>query len=289
MNQLATAKHWHSLGIATIPIGYRSKRPDLSALLRTGDVDENGRVEWRRMIDELPTVQDLGTWFTGNLQNIAVVCGWQNLVIVDFDNLDAHELWISLYGDTYGKTYTVGTGRGFHLYFFVNDMPERTLKWWGGDVKATGYCLAPPSTHPSGRQYKAINDLPIMTIDSIYEILPEELFVNHHESTPLTIAPSTPVDIFAPQLSATSGMYAEIKQRVRILDMFPERRETGKGWYSVKCPFHDDKKDSAWISESTNRFGCHACINGSLSVIDLYMRLNSCDKETAVNELGKYT
>ncbi len=285
MNQLQTALRWLNLGIATIPIGYRSKRPDLAALLRTGDVDENERPIWGRMKDDLPTVQNLGEWFKPSLQNIAVVCGWQNLVIVDFDNLFAHEMWSALYVD-YTKTYTVATGKGFHLYFYVDNLPERTLKWWGGDVKSTGYCLVPPSTHPNGNKYKATNNSPIMKIGNIHEILPEELFTNHVNSKPLNNAPSVAYDPYAPRAKAASGQFAEVNKRVRILDMFPDARGGRDGWYSVKCVLHDDSNNSAWINDSKNRYGCAACINGSISVIDLYMRLNSCDKETAVMELS---
>jgi hypothetical protein len=46
MNLLTTAQTWNDAGIATIPIGYRAKRPDFTALKRVGSIDHNGRAIW---------------------------------------------------------------------------------------------------------------------------------------------------------------------------------------------------------------------------------------------------
>ena len=278
MNQLQQAKFWLNQGIATIPIGYRSKRPDRRHL-------KNG--EWHEFKDRLPTEQELSRWFSSPLQNIGLVCGWQNLAIVDFDNLDAYDLWMQIYGQNgYADTYTVSTGRGWHLYFFIEDLPPHTMKWTGGEIKASGYCLIPPAIHPSGTPYKAVClDMPIMTIGSIYDILPESVFGYQASGENLPCI-GVDFDPFNPVSSTQNGSYSEINERVRILSFFPDARRTGDGWYTVTCPFHDDRNASGWIDDKRNRIGCHKCITGSLSIIDLYMRLNSCSKEAAVIELS---
>ncbi len=282
MNQLQkTAISWLIQGIVTIPISYRSKRPNFSALAKTGDI-ENGRPTWERMKTELPTKQDIMTWYSG-LSNIAIVTGWKNLVIVDFDNEAGYELWLALYGVRYADTYTVSTGRGHHLYYYIEDMPQYTMSWFGGEIKSSGYCLIPPSTHPSGTAYKATNFSPIMTIGSIYDILPESVFQNEHEAK--VGGPCILNDVWSPSLLGV-GSYSEIKEQVSIAEFFPKAAGNGR-WLSVKCPFHDDNHKSGWVDLHRNRFGCHACMNGSLSVIDFYARLNSCDAETAVLELSR--
>jgi len=219
---LNQALHWIDQGIAVIPIGYRSKRPARYHL-------NNG--EWKQYQKTLPCRCVLSQWFTGGLVNMAIVCGWQNLCIIDFDNLAAHELWLMTHGaNGYADTYTVQTGRGYHYYYFVEDFPSHTMKWAGGEVKASGYCLAPPSIHPTGTPYKAIApDNEIMTIGSIHEFLPEELFA----AAELPTVKSNVWDS-GPKIEGCS--YEEINYRNRILSFFPNARQTGNGWYTVICP-----------------------------------------------------
>lgn len=272
---------WLDQGIATIPILYRSKRPNFAALMETGDIDQDGKPTWDRMKNNLPGKLDILTWYKSPLSNIAVICSWQNLVIVDFDNMDAYDLWIQLYGqEGWADTYTVCTGRGYHLYYYIEDMPKYTMKWVGGEIKASGYCLCPPSVHPTGTAYKAI-DTPIMDIKSISDLLPDEIF--NHVGMPCR---EVQLDPFSP---AVPGGFSDIKDSIRILSFFPDAKRTGNGWYTVYCPFHGDGTQrghaSGWIDDNRNRFGCHACVTGSLSVIDFYMRLHNVDAETAVREL----
>ncbi len=81
MTLLTTAQKWNDAGIATIPIGYRAKRPDFTALKRVGSIDHNGRAIWETYQKQLPTKAELKEWFNTRLRNIAIVTGWQNLVI----------------------------------------------------------------------------------------------------------------------------------------------------------------------------------------------------------------
>lgn len=277
-NQYNVAMSWLNRGIATIPIMYRSKRPNFSALYTSGDVDNKGKPTWDRMKTELPTVDNLRQWYR-HLSNIAVVCGWRNLVIVDFDRLDAHDMWLALY-PSYTATYTVSTGRGYHYYYYINDPPPHTLKWWGGDVKVSGYCLAPDSVHPSGRVYRATNQADIMTIESINEILPESVF--EYVDGGLPCIPDN--DPFAPTIR-TSGGYTDINEKVSITRFFSDYERTGDNWLRVKCPLHDDRKPSAWLDTRRNRFGCHKCINGSLSVIDFYAQIQGISTDESVRRL----
>lgn len=268
-----TALHWLDMGIAVIPIGYRSKKPNTRFL-------HNG--EWKEYQKRLPCRGVIDEWFANGLSNMAIVCGWNNLCIVDFDDIGAHELWLELYGiKGYADTYTIATGRGYHYYYFVEDFPEYTMKWTGGEIKASGYCLIPPSIHPTGRRYKAVNpDLEIMTIGSIYDIFPAGLFT----PPPLPTRPNTSFDPFN---LATPGLTCdEINQRVRITNFFSHMRKTGNGWYTVQCVLHEDgSKWSGWINDNANRYGCHCCVTGSLSAIDFYMQLRKCDLETAMREM----
>lgn len=263
-----TPLDFHDMGIPVIPISYRSKRPNKRYL-------PNG--EWRQYQNEKPCRSDIERWVNDVFSNFAVICN-SNFVIVDFDNVAAHDLWLETYGMAgYADTYAVSTGRGFHYYYFVEDGIGVTLKWFGGEIKASGYCLIPPSIHPSGRKYEAIcPDNEIMTISSLDEIFPPGLFDNIPQEAPLRE--------FDPFTTTLQGfdVCENINQTWRILDYFPNARKTGNGWYSAKCIFHDDKHASAWIDDKRNRYGCHSCVNGSYSAIDFYMQLHRCDVQTAL-------
>lgn len=266
-----TPLDFHFMGLSIIPIGYRDKSPNIRYLPNQ---------KWRQYQDKNPCISEVEKWLDDPWCNYAVITGWQNLVIVDFDNLDWHDVWLNCYGvNGYADTYTVETGRGYHYYYFIEDKPDVTLGWAGGEIKATGYCLIPPSIHPSGTLYKALNpDNEIMTIGSIYDILPKDVF-NGFDGT------YNRKSAFDSVWTPKADYQNDVKQSWRILHHFSHARPSGDNWYMVRCPFHDDKKASAWVNDNDNRFGCHGCINGSMSSIDFYMKLNGCDYETAVKEM----
>lgn len=260
-DMIEIALNWLNRGIAVIPIGYKSKRPNRRFLQ-----------SWDEYKTRLPTVQEINNWFVNTYTNIAVICGWQNLVVLDFDKIESFWLWAGAYSM---DTYTVTTGRGCHLYFYCQDFPNQTLKWYGGEIKASGYCLAPPSIHPTGTSYKVKLNAPIATIDTIHDVMPRGIF-----DKPSVEVSAPPVDIFG--LSSCE----QVKQSVRLLDYFQHTKQTGHGWYTVQCPFHGDGNHwSGWVNDNKNRYGCHACITGSLSVIDFHMRLYQIDFEQAIREL----
>jgi hypothetical protein len=256
-----------------IPIEYKSKRPNRRYL-------PNG--EWRQYQIEEPCRCDVERWLADPFCNYAVICGIDNLVIVDFDSLSHYDMWLGVYGVSgYADTYTVTTGRGLHLYYYIKNLPKQTLKWKGGEVKSTGYCLIPPSIHPTGRKYTAVNpDLEIMTIGSIYEILPKSVFQDYEQKQK---------SAYDPIWNPAPNYKVDVNQSWRILDWFDSARRSGDHWYMVQCPFHNDGDHlSGWVNDAKNRFGCHGCMNGSLSAIDFYMKANNLvEVNEAIEQMGK--
>lgn len=270
MFSLITAQTYKKIGIATIPLGIRSKRPD------TGIIGDG----WRKYQSQLPTDDELKKWFYNGLRNIAIVTGWNNLVIVDFDNLALYGVWKSIYPHL-DKTYKVETRRGYHAYFYIKNPPLTGLKWEGIDVKAAGgYCLIPPSIHPTGHVYTPIQG-PIQTVDHLSDVLPKSLLDKTPDINPAAFSqprPFTPFDQLRPS--------DWIKRNVNIIDYFPSARRTSRDhWFAVRCPFHDDNRESGWINATINRYGCHSCINGSMDVIQFYCQLKGVDFTQAVREL----
>ncbi len=276
------------MGVSIIPISYRSKIPNPKYLPFI-----DGQYRWKQYQTNTPCNSDIMKWTNDPYCNLAAVCGMSNLVIVDFDDMPYHTKWLAKNAHKrFMSTYRVSTGKGLHYYYFVEDAPKQTLKIAGKvDIKATGYCLIPPSTHPSGRKYEAINDLPIMTIGSIYDLFDKSQFthkanktVYNRKSTKAVAVASNP---FNPRLQGSLPSCDELNRTWRILQWFPEADHKSGDWYTVTCPLHDDKTASAWVNTSSNRFGCHACVNGSFSAVDFYMAVNGCENINEAREKMK--
>ena len=93
--------------------------------------------------------------------NVAIAVGSESgIAVLDVDrhgDVDGVEgLRTLLEGAELPDTLTVSTGGGGrHLYFVLPDGLTRTRKIDGvGDLKASGYVLAPPSAHRSGQSYR---------------------------------------------------------------------------------------------------------------------------------------
>lgn len=81
------------------------------------------------------------------------------LLAVDVDETSA----ISKVVEALPETFTVSTSRGQHLYLTVPDWVDGCIEIEGvGDIKAVGgYCLIPPSIHPSGARYTVERDISV--------------------------------------------------------------------------------------------------------------------------------
>jgi len=137
------------LGFNLIPLKPKSKEPI-------------GGLNWKQFQHEK---------YTGSFPsscNLAVICGGTSgdVFVVDLDDK-------SLYDELpqeLKETYTVKTGKGYHLYFHYTGFPPPNRKMDDKrgrhiDIKSQGgYVLAPSSTHPNGSIYECINDLAIKGI-----------------------------------------------------------------------------------------------------------------------------
>ncbi|MBA7517366.1 hypothetical protein ES705_09419 [subsurface metagenome] len=144
-------------GISVIPLRARSKEPAFEVLPR----GEDGKPTWKEYQERLPTEQEVRSWFSDPSLNFGVVCGKVsgNLVVLDFDSLEAAKKWGKIYGSLVAGALVVKTGRkkgGYHLWIRT-DVPVPCKKCDGFDVKGEGgYVVGPGSTHPSGKKYKIV-------------------------------------------------------------------------------------------------------------------------------------
>lgn len=296
---LETAKYWKSLGIATIPIQWKSKQP---------------RVKWLPYTEQLPTDNELNYWYGSGDSNIAIVTGWKNLLIIDFDDMEVFMKWYYWAVRSGGKAKTVATetrihrsARGAHVFVLCENAENAKLPKI--DILAhRKYALLPPSLHPSGVPYKIYRGGLPMPIQSLYDVLPKALAdsaVKSAQKVPAQGAPSPsilsgqnfskiPYDPWeeAGKAETDSKVIDQIKNQIRITDILSGQKMIDTGgngrWKMCCCPFHDDKNPSMWIDTEKQLCGCQAgCTPLPLDVIDLYAKLNGIDNFTAIRELAK--
>jgi hypothetical protein len=286
MNKLLeTALYYRDLGIATIPVHWQQKKP-LGA--------------WEEYISELPSEEQLRIWFASRLNNIAVITGWSNLVIIDFDDLEKFEVWRTWANGIKAAQYVrrgtriVYSARGAHVYIITAERTENA-KYEGIDILAQRkYALMPPSIHPSGKQYRYLRESEIIRIDKLDDIFPAELKIE--KATPsytepklssITIPASGDLWDKAESGYSEKSIVTEIRNRIRIESLFPDaERSSRAGWLVVRCPFHDDKMPSFWIDTNRQICGCYAgCTNRPLDIINLYARLYNIGNAEAIEQL----
>lgn len=137
-------RRYRDQGIAAFPVRYRAKEPLIEGWQNRG----------------LPTDAELALW-EGATTNVGVLCGpaSNNLVIFDFDTKEAARFCLGAFGI---ETPLVETARGVHVWTKIQDVRKQNLRKNGGPpvdiIGAGGYALAPPSIHPTGAEYRFLND-----------------------------------------------------------------------------------------------------------------------------------
>jgi hypothetical protein len=170
-----------------------------------------------------------------------------------------------------------------HLYLF-SEQTVKCGKFQFGDIKGKGgYVLIPPSIHPSGAAYTAIDEsAPILRIRGLADVIPDP---PAPEIERIELQPVTAVYPTSDLWPVT--VVEEIKDRTSILSYFPEAQKTGTHHYMACCPFHDDKSPSFWIDAEKGICGCYTgCTDRPLDVIDLHARLHGISNREAIRELA---
>lgn len=158
------AKIYIDNGLSVIPLKPKSKEPTIS---------------WKTYQLERPNYDKIIVWFGGKKfknRNIAIVTGSisENLVVIDFDKKEKYNEFMEKLPIhlkiTLENTWTVKTGKGYHIYLRIENLTPEEFKEFmrtrvrfaeGIDIKAEGgYVVAPPSIHPSGAQYEFIRGPP---------------------------------------------------------------------------------------------------------------------------------
>ena len=117
---------------------------------------------------------------------LAVICGPVSggLVCRDFDRQDAYDRWAAETPDLARMLPTVGTARGRHVYFSAN---ANGIKHFDdGELRGAGYCLLPPSVHPTGCKYRWLVKLPAGDLPTVDPVEAGLFLAAHHGVTERT-------------------------------------------------------------------------------------------------------
>lgn len=284
-------------GIAVIPLRHRGKEPESRLMGGT----------WEQHTTNLPTEHQVRNWLASGWQNYGVVCGWQNLTVIDFDNEIAFAVWMQ-YASILFKhgvlpvPFIVKTRRGAHVYITTPSMRENG-KRQGVDIQANHkYVVGPSAIHPSGAIYQPMGTMIFPEVYDLNTILPLDLFplVAKAESFEAIVnvdwnaSPAVRSDAYDPFQIASGraqglDLIGKVKSSVRIENLFPDARRTSNNgqWFAVRCLFHDDQKASAWVDVKRQIYGCEVCQMKPMDVINVYARTHHMSDSAAVSALAQ--
>lgn len=286
-------------GFSVIPVLYKDKRPNGKLLAQV----QGGDRSWKSFTISPPTPQQLAHWFNSPLVNLAVVTGYCNLAVLDFDEISQYAEWLcwletnhlSRLGQIMFNSLIVSTPRGVHVYVKLEDnRPRKFLKM---DVKgAFGYVLAPPSIHPSGHPYTFIQKpakVELPTFESVADLIPAE-WIEHEYLSTNVVPQRSVVDLWdkANRIEPEIGNidYEAVKVGVPIESLFPvssEFKKSGSHFLLTLCPFHNDTNPSFWIDTKLNTCGCYAgCFTVHQTVFGFYSRLKGISINEAIIEVA---
>lgn len=206
------------------------------------------------------------------------------LVVLDFDDPD---LYREFTGNKEPDTFTVKTARGYHVYYWADDV--RSFAFDGLDVLGAGRAvLGAHCIHPSGALYEPLNQPGIHRIESVFdfpllsELEPREL------PEPPKAAPKS-----LQGRTNGRGKVARIKRGLSVLEAVeryaPKAANTIKGsgrWRQYCCAFHDDEHRSGWIDTERGLFGCHGCDVRKGDVISFVALAEGIENRDAIELLG---
>jgi hypothetical protein len=284
------AMQFLGLGIAVFPVHYRNKTP---------------KIKWEIYQDELPEASQVYRWFAGgSLHNYGVVSGWQNLTILDFDDMQKWydwNIWVLDQPDdspasiAASMAFKVQTARGMHVYLQI---PEQlnNMHINGLDIKKHGYVLGPGSTHPSSVLYSALSEnLIIPLVNNLADVFPADWWAElQHPVMPENVAGGYSVGISVPDPFEAATMcdgagrdvVAQIRERHKLQNFIYDVVKTGDHWYMGRCPFHPDKNPSFWIDDTKQIGNCQKCnFPRPFDVINLFAQIQRVSNQDAIQIL----
>jgi len=229
-----------------------------------------------------------------NGNNVGIIGGYGNLLIIDFDKKEYQDIISSMLPETF--TVSSGGKNLYHMFYIVdepfnkfpikklvydpskNEMVEQTC---ADIICKGGYVLAPYSQHRKGGFYKITNDIPIthITHQQLKEVFLDD-FSPKKDQLP-----------FLPSESKSSNTVEEIKRNISlssVLHHYGVHKVYCKS--RCACPAHPPSKGNLYNFSFDDNKGFFKCFDADKggSVIDLVMHLEGCSLAEAIGILEKW-
>jgi hypothetical protein len=296
MTTFEAALLWRSLGVSTIPVEPGAKQPT---------------IPWKRWQSELPSVSQLADWFWQTDHNIAVITGGDpGLVVLDFDTSHAFARWARDNRDVADSTRIESTPNGYHAYLFATETVQSVQSQQVDriEIKAGGQCCNVAPSRCNGRQYRVIQDAPVLRVQTLEEAL-LRLSMATALSRERRVQPDRDDD--APAFSFTEhtagasppswGLVDQIKSKLPILDLLlrytdPKPSSRDGTWWLMRCPNpkHHDEHASFWANTKNGLASCYVpwCRETQpggrqMDVIGLYAWIHGCSNGEAIKQLAE--
>lgn len=279
---ISTVLWLSSLGFSVIPQYLRTKIP---------------KFKWGKYQTMAPSETELRRWFSVP-SNGAVVCGANNLMVIDFDDIELFTEWrmstidspIAAY--VANNAYMVKTARGVHVYTrYAGEI--RNMHFDGIDIKGYGGLVTlPGSIHPSGYVYTEYGGREFPVVSDLHDVLPASMMIMTPQriiERRISVAEMSAADVLDMDADSPWVDLEQIKERYKIEDMLPDVvMYSGSHWGVTKCPFHDDENPSFWVDTKAQLCGCFSgCTNVPLDAINLYARLHGISNVAAIKEMSR--
>lgn len=138
--------------------------------------------QWMPYMTRRSVKDEWNNWWpvtVGTPLNIGVVTGRvSDIAVLDFDDEESYRQVIRL-SPAMEETFTVKTGKGYHVYFHPDIHTRTTTFKMNGKLhhckQEGGYVVAPPSKHKTGRLYEIYNPNPPakFKVENIVSLLKE--------------------------------------------------------------------------------------------------------------------
>jgi len=218
----------------------------------------------------------------GNQKTYGVVCGINNLMVIDCDSKDA-ENYIMQHPHI-KNTFTVKTAtkKLKHFYVYVNSHP-RTMRFddqsgsRACDFQGTGtQVIGPGSILKDGSMYEIVNDAPIIEID--YNEVVNYLSKRYKtKNTPKKV-------VIQEDYIEVDPLIIYIKSKITIQDVLDKYEFNTEG-NPGKCPYGHESQGNQCFGYDDETYHCFHC-GSKGNIFKLYQDLYNCSFVDAKHELA---
>lgn len=241
--------------------------------------------------DKMPIEKEWNTYNNYNYEDMSeyiknkktygVVCGFKNLLVIDFDDAEFQNKIISKY-DIFNKTFAVKSANKQlgHYYFFVEKVPE-SFKGLDADGKTifdaqgiSKQVIGANSILSNGKKYEILQNNEILHVE--YTLIKNILLQQEDDNT----KKENVID----DISTNSDITKKIKEKLKI-SAFLKSIGIDSSKNLTCCPLHSSVNGKCLsFDDSKALWNCFHCNKGG-DVISLYMLVNQCDFTTAIKDL----